>query len=77
MLNVSLDLDSTNIIMTIAIDPPGPSRISGHYFHAWCLYVRLFVRLKNKNTLQLYMERVTKFAILVLNLVLKRRRNAK
>ena len=32
-------------------DPPGPDgRIRGHYFHTWCLYVRPFKRLENKNT---------------------------
>ena len=29
-------------------DPPGPGSLGGHYFHAWCPYMRV----NNKNKLQ-------------------------
>ena len=41
-----------------AIDPPGPNRLDGHYFHIWCSSVRTsvctYLGPENKIALQGY-----------------------
>ena len=35
------------------VDPPGPICLDGHYFHAWCPFIRPSVRLSQKNVTEL------------------------
>ena len=36
----SLKIQQCDRSIRSIIDPPGPSQIGDHYFHAWCPYVR-------------------------------------
>ena len=47
---------------SLDIDPPGHSRIGGHYFHMWCPYVSMSVRLSVRKTKTHYNANV-KYAI--------------
>ena len=52
-------IDDTGLVITLIFDPPGPSRISGHYFHTECPYVRIFVAKKTNYNKTRYTLHVT------------------